>query len=105
MIDNGFIDVAGIDEIPDGSLKIFEVNDIPIAVGRQGDKFYAVSAVCTHANRLLEESPLYDGEIECPHHGARFDVTSGEARQMPAVMPLKAYSTRVDSGRLFIRIG
>jgi 3-phenylpropionate/trans-cinnamate dioxygenase ferredoxin subunit len=104
MEGEAYIDVAGIGEIPEGYVRVFDVNDIPIAICRMGDKFYAVEATCSHDDYRFDGGHLVDGEIECPQHGARFDIQTGEVRRMPAVAPVKTFPTRVDSGRILVRI-
>ena len=72
----------------------YEINDIKIVVCNVNGKFYAVDDVCSH-----DEGELVSGEgvlvencqLECPRHGARFDVTSGKAVKMPAIAPIKTY--------------
>ncbi len=45
-----------------------------------------------------------DGVIECPFHQGRFCVRTGKALISPAVEDLKTYETRVENGRVFIRV-
>ncbi len=37
-------------------------------------------------------------EIECPRHGARFDVRTGEALTPPAYEPTAKFPVRVEEG-------
>ena len=43
-----------------------------------------------------------DSCVECPRHGAKFDLFSGEVRAMPAVFPVNAYPVRVVDGEVFV---
>jgi len=102
MIEDKYVDVAGTGEIPEGCVKVIEVDNTPIAICRLGEEFYAVHATCTHDNYRFESGPLDDDEITCPRHGARFDPRTGAVRRMPAVVPVKTYPTRLDSGRVLV---
>ena len=59
------------------------------------DGFYAIADLCSHDNGPVGEGELNDTEIKCPRHGARFDLTSGKALSMPAVVDIPAYPVRV----------
>ena len=90
-----FVKVAKTDDVPDGQVKIYQVDGRQIALCNVGGEFYAIDDVCTHDEGPLGEGELDGHEIECPRHGARFDVKTGRALTLPAVMPVKAYAVRV----------
>lgn len=56
-----------------------------------GGEFYAIADVCTHDRGPLGEGRLRGSVIECPRHGARFDVRDGSVKALPAVKPLPTY--------------
>jgi nitrite reductase/ring-hydroxylating ferredoxin subunit len=41
-------------------------------------------------------------EIECPLHGAAFNVTTGEVLTPPAEDKLKTYEVRIDGGDVMV---
>lgn len=45
---------------------------------------------------------LDECRIECPRHGAYFDVTTGAALTLPAIVPLRTYAVRLDGDSIFI---
>jgi nitrite reductase/ring-hydroxylating ferredoxin subunit len=45
---------------------------------------YAIDAIYSHEDGPLEEGILDGYEVECPWHGSRFDVRTGEVRSFPA---------------------
>jgi len=65
---------------------------------------YAVDAICTHALAFLDEGALHGHEIECPLHGARFDVRTGAVLKRPATEPLAIYAVAVDGTHLSVRV-
>ena len=59
---------------------------------------------CSHANVRLSGGELIGGEVECPAHGARFDVRTGKALCLPAVGPVRTFPVRVDGGRIIVTL-
>ncbi|MBD3334548.1 MAG: Rieske 2Fe-2S domain-containing protein [Candidatus Eisenbacteria bacterium] len=94
--------VGRADEIAAGEVRIFEVGEERVAVCRVGDAFYAVDDVCTHDDGPLGAGSIQDHQIECPRHGARFDVRTGDAVRMPAVAPVRTYPVEVRDGDLYV---
>ena len=43
--------------------------------------------------------------MECPRHGARFDLLTGEVKALPAVFPVNAYPVRVVNGEVQVDVG
>jgi 3-phenylpropionate/trans-cinnamate dioxygenase ferredoxin component len=52
--------------------------------------------VCTHDGGSLDQGELEGAEIECPRHGARFDVRNGGAVQLPAFEPVETHDVRLE---------
>lgn len=90
-----FVRVATTDEIPAGSGKFFDVDGEPVAIFHVDDNFYATSDVCTHEEASLSEGELEGEEVECPMHGARFNVRTGAVLCLPAVTKLQTFPVRV----------
>lgn len=90
-----FVKVAKRTDIADGGRMSVEVDGRAILVFRIGDDVYAVEDVCTHDGQPLTEGALVAGAVECPRHGARFDVRTGKALCMPAVEPVRVYNVRI----------
>ena len=65
---------------------------------------YALEDRCSHQDYPLSAGELEDDELECPFHGARFDVRTGRAIQLPAITPVKSFQVEVRDGEVFIRL-
>ncbi len=90
-----YIAVAQADEIEPGERILIEIDGEPIAVFNIGGKYFAIKDVCSHDDGPVAEGPLHGHQIECPRHGARFDVRNGEVLTLPAVVDIPAYPVRV----------
>jgi 3-phenylpropionate/trans-cinnamate dioxygenase ferredoxin subunit len=97
-----FVKVCDVDDIPEGERRWFEFEEETLVIFNVAGKFYAIADVCTHDGGPLEDGDLEGYEVECPRHGARFDVRSGDAVRFPAVSPVPCYRTRVEDGELFV---
>jgi nitrite reductase (NADH) small subunit/3-phenylpropionate/trans-cinnamate dioxygenase ferredoxin subunit len=75
---NDFVSVAHVNEIPPGTGRTVEVNGIWIAVFNVAGTFYAIDNACPHAGGPLGEGKLDGTVVECPWHGWRFNVISGQ---------------------------
>jgi len=93
--------LARVEEVPPepGETKALEVSGRNVLVCNLAGELFAVENLCSHARVPLTEARLVDGELECPVHGARFDVRSGTAMCRPARRPLRTFGVeRVDGG-------
>jgi len=95
MTADGFTTVARVGEIDDGGVKLVRYDETPIGVFRLGDAYYALEDVCTHDGGPLAHGIVEGDQIECPRHGARFDIRTGAALTMPAITPVPTYAVRV----------
>jgi nitrite reductase/ring-hydroxylating ferredoxin subunit len=91
----GFILVAKRSEIPEGSGLCVQVEGKRIALFRLGNAVCAIDDSCPHANGPLSEGTLEGDVVECPWHGSRFNVKTGEVIRPPAAQGVATYAVRV----------
>ena len=99
-----FVKVATRDELPVGGKKLVEVDGRAIALFNVDGTFHAIDDVCTHDGGPLAEGELIGCEIECPRHGARFDVRTGRPLSMPAIEPVAVHAIDVRGDDIFVAI-
>ncbi len=99
-----FVTVATVDELPPGSRTVVEIEGHYVAVFNVDGRYYAIEDRCTHDDGPLAEGELYGTVIECPRHGATFDITTGAVLSMPAIKPVPRYETRVVDGEIQIAV-
>jgi len=100
MSDDGFIRVAKVGEIPPGAVKVVRIDEQDVAVFNVDGAFYAIDDVCTHDGGPLAEGTLEGPIVECPRHGAKFDVRNGAVMAMPATVPVPTYAVRIENGEI-----
>ena len=94
--------IADASEIAPGEIKSFTVGFDEVAVCNVDGRMCAFIDRCTHQDLPLSDGDLGGGIITCAHHGAQFDVKTGEALCMPATEPLEMVKVRVENGSVFI---
>lgn len=99
-----FRTIAKTDDVPPGHVIVVDLDDYRIALAHVDGEFYAIDDVCTHDGGPLGEGQLDGYAIECPRHGARFDVRDGRVLRMPAIIPVRTYNIRVVDGEIQVAI-
>ncbi|MEV7679335.1 Rieske (2Fe-2S) protein [Streptomyces sp. NPDC088341] len=91
------VELGAADDIPVGGAKLFREQRLVVSCPARGE-YKAFSAQCTHAGCLLEK---LEGTVgDCPCHGSKFDVTTGEAIHGPATVPLPEVPVTARGGKL-----
>jgi len=87
--------VASLADVPPGGAKLIEVQGKEIALFNANGTLYALDNICTHAGGPLVEGTVEGQEVECPLHGARFNLKSGVSESLIAPDGVQAYPVRV----------
>jgi len=95
--------VASLSELSSGEMKMVTLGEEDILLANVDGKIHAVSDLCSHADASLSDGYIEEGEVECPLHGSRFNLTTGEALNLPADEPLKVYEIKVEGDDIFVR--
>ena len=100
------VKVAESNQIPMGGKIVVEVDDIEIAVFNvDNEQYYAVENICSHDGGSLGDGKIIDTyQVECPRHGARFDIRTGAALVMPAFEPIEAFPVTVQGSAIFLTV-
>ncbi len=96
MADAGYVKVAQLDELSPGEMMVVEVGDDRILLANVEGNVHAIEDICSHAYASLSEGDLSGQEVECPLHGAAFDLVSGEPVSPPATENVKVYELRIE---------
>jgi len=100
------IDLLGLDEVPDGTMKMAwaDGTDQVLVVNTGGD-IRAMQGICSHEYFELDKGFLTAGTLTCALHLSRFDLDSGEPLDPPAELPLAVYPVVIEDGRILIEVG
>lgn len=98
------VKVAVTSDLEDGQGTTVELEGCVVALFNVGGTFYALDDTCTHVGGPLGEGTL-DGEcVECPWHGARFNVKTGEFLVGPKCSDVKSYPVTVEGKEVLVEI-
>lgn len=100
---NDWIYVGTRSELLPGEFKVVWDGDTAIAVYNIDGDLYAIEDVCTHDGGELAGGPLHGFEVECPRHGARFDLRNGEVTCPPAYEPVACFPVREEHGGIWTK--
>jgi 3-phenylpropionate/trans-cinnamate dioxygenase ferredoxin subunit len=112
------IEVAKIEELKSGTMKMVMAEGREILLARVGDKYFATDNRCSHMNGDLSQGKLEGTIVTCPRHGSQFDITNGQtvrwltggllSKLGGALKPPKAlrvYNVKVEGGKVLVDYG
>lgn len=94
--------VCAVDEVPTDEALGVTIGDLEVAVARDGDEFFAVQDLCSHAAVALSEGEVADCTIECWLHGSTFDLRTGKPTILPATEPISTFAVEVRGDDVFV---
>ena len=103
MSKGDFIKVADAKDISPSQMKEVEVDGQKIIIANINGKYYAIGSICTHEGGPLADGMLSGYEVECPWHGSKFDLRTGQVTDPPANEPEPAYEIKVEGTQILIK--
>ncbi len=100
------VDVCPLSELPPGAMRLVEHGSLEIGVFNCGGELYAIEDRCSHDDGPLAEG-LLDPEactIECPRHGAIFDLRTGRPRTLPAYEPVDTFPVIIEDDLIKLEV-
>jgi 3-phenylpropionate/trans-cinnamate dioxygenase ferredoxin subunit len=93
---------CSVSEVREDEALGLTVGEYDVAVARDGDEFFAVQDLCTHAAVALSEGEVADCTVECWLHGSRFDLRTGKPTGLPATEPVATFPLEVRGDEIYI---
>jgi len=100
------IDICPVNDLPPGAMRTVEWEDVEIMVVNCNGELLAMEDRCSH-----DDGPLAEGEIdhascsvECPRHGATFDLRTGKPTGLPATEAVAIYPVRVEGDDVLVDV-
>lgn len=102
---DGWHEVAELSQLdPEFPLGV-EVEGTKIGIYQCGEAVHALEDICPHAFALMSQGYVEDGIVECPLHGARFEIAGGKCLNEIGQRDLRVYPVRVIDGRIAVKVG
>jgi nitrite reductase/ring-hydroxylating ferredoxin subunit len=102
-LSEGFVKVAETKDIQPSNMKAVDIAGERVCIANVEGKYYALGNVCTHVGGPLDEGTLEGYEVECPWHGSKFDVRTGEPTRPPARQPVPTYEVKIQDNNILVR--
>ena len=101
---DGLTDVAAAGDLANGAGKRVYLGADAIALFNVEGKIFAVSDRCTHGRASLSEGSVAPDSciLQCPWHGGRFDLATGQPVAAPARVPIKTFRVKLEEGRILV---
>ena len=99
-----YFTVATTSEIPIGQFKPVEAQGKRLLICHTPEGFYAIDDTCTHDDGPLADGWLDGTAIECPRHGARFDVRTGKVLCFPAALGIQSYPIQMEGNDVKVKL-
>jgi nitrite reductase/ring-hydroxylating ferredoxin subunit len=98
-----FVKVAETKDIQPSTMKAVDLASERVCIVNVKGNYYAIGNVCTHVGGPLNEGTLEGYEVECPWHGSKFDVSTGEPTKPPARQAVPKYELKVEGNNIQVR--
>ncbi len=94
--------VCSVSEVSTDEALAVIAGEWDVAIARNGDEFFAIQDVCSHAEVALSEGEVTDCTIECWMHGSRFDLRTGKPTGLPATEPVATFPIEVRGDDIYV---
>ena len=98
------VKVAQTSELAAGTGKVVEADGRSIALFNVEGSFYAIDNTCTHRGGPLGEGELTGDTVECPWHGANFNVKTGAVTRPPAGAGVRSFPVKVEGTDVLVEV-
>lgn len=99
-----FFSITTQNELGIGERLFFEIDNHPVVILNIEGTVFAIADVCSHDDGPLGDGSVNDHIITCPRHGATFDIRSGKALSLPAIVDVPAFPVKIIKGEIFVGI-
>ena len=95
--------VGTVNDVKEGQVIQVIVDGEEVALAKVNGELLATSDVCSHEYVHLSGGWMEGEEIECPEHGSRFHMKTGEVANLPATQPIPVYDVKVEGEEVFLK--
>jgi nitrite reductase (NADH) small subunit len=100
-----WVRITRVDSIPLREGRAVQIAGHDIAIFNLGDRFLAVENKCPHRGGPLADGIVSGGNVVCPLHAWKVDLTSGEVTNQPAAPQcVRTFPVRVENGVISLEI-
>ncbi len=98
------VDVAALADVVPGTMLRVQVDGTDILLVNLDGEVRAMQGICSHEYFELDQGFLTGDSLTCALHLSRFDLTTGEALDPPAELPLAMYPVVIEGDRIVLEL-
>jgi nitrite reductase/ring-hydroxylating ferredoxin subunit len=92
------------DALAEGDHRVVDAGGVQVLLHTMDGTVYALAATCSHMGGPLGDGTFERGCVTCPWHGSTFRFADGGIVRGPASTPQPCYETRIQGGRIEVRV-
>lgn len=100
----GFERACAAADVEEDKALAVTLGGVDVALARDGEQFFAIEDMCSHAAVALSEGDVADCHIECWLHGSEFDLRTGEPSGLPATTPVATFPVELRDGDVYVDV-
>lgn len=89
--------IGHLNDLKNDQIVTYFIDDREIMIAKIQEEIFAVDNICSHAEEQLCNGSLINDEIECPGHGARFNLQTGNPTAGPAILPIDTFNLKIST--------
>ena len=97
-----FVKAAELAAIPPGNMLRVQLRGQAILLANIEGRIFAIDDQCSHEDASLYNGALKGDCVECPLHGSRFRLATGEPLEPPATSAVRTWPVKIDGEAILI---
>ncbi|QIL74010.1 Rieske 2Fe-2S domain-containing protein (plasmid) [Diaphorobacter sp. HDW4B] len=104
MAEAPYQDVADLSSLPPGAQLRVTLGATALLLCHEAatGQVWALKNSCPHAFQPFDGGVVSSGTIQCPKHGACFDLASGRATNRITARPITVYAVHIEGDRILV---
>jgi len=98
-----FVPVMNVADLAEKTLTRVDAQGMAAVLWKEGEKIFALAAMCSHAGGPLDEGSCQNGVVTCPWHGSTFRLSDGTVISGPAVYAQPTLAVRIRKEQIELR--
>lgn len=98
------IAVRSLADITENTMVPIQLAGMEIVLTRVNGTVYAFDGTCPHSGGPLADGSLSGFTVQCPLHGACFDIRTGEHTSGPGFEGITTMKTSVEDGIIYLEL-
>lgn len=94
--------LCGATEVSEEAPLRVDLDGFSYAVFSANGQYFVMADACSHGPGSLAEGFLDGEEIECPFHGGRFNIATGQPTLPPCTEPVRTWKAHLVEGQICI---